>query len=247
MVAHDDPNLPMSSQSYLHCPSPTRSPPLRISDPPNYENDDLDDVFGSAPSSPSHDARGNTEISDIPRLKEKHETEGYRDGVAKGKAETVQGGFDEGYGLGAVLGLRIGKILGIMEGIYAALRTGEMADVEEVEQWKPERERIEGLLESAQAELKTESVFGREWWDDDGLWTFEVRGEAEGMDVVFTDVADAHPLIRKWEAVVNEEVRRWGLDLSVMDNEHDDAQGQSPMAKEEEVSASPKVTRELSW
>ncbi|KAK8907766.1 hypothetical protein QC760_003649 [Botrytis cinerea] len=84
-------------------------------------NDDFDDVFGSEPGSPTLDGRdmrdgdmfgvGNTEISDIPRLKEKHETEGYRDGVTKGKSESVQKGFDEGYGLGAVLGLRIGKII----------------------------------------------------------------------------------------------------------------------------------------
>ncbi|KAG4433081.1 hypothetical protein IFR05_011447, partial [Cadophora sp. M221] len=89
--------------------------------PVSYTNDDFDDVFGSAPSSPSllphQPTTGNLEPSDIPRLREKHETEGYRDGVTKGKGESVQAGFDEGYGLGAVLGLKIGKILGILEGV----------------------------------------------------------------------------------------------------------------------------------
>ncbi|TVY31571.1 Uncharacterized protein LSUB1_G008387, partial [Lachnellula subtilissima] len=93
----------------------------------SYPNNDFDDVFGSAPPSPSFEnpRGGNLEPSDVPRLKEKHETEGYRDGVSKGKAETVQAGFDEGYGLGAVLGLRIGKNLGLLEGIWRAVHAGE--------------------------------------------------------------------------------------------------------------------------
>ena len=63
---------------------------------PTIHNDDFDDVFGSEPGSPTFEGRdghngdmfgnGNTEISDIPRLKEKHETEGYRDGVTKGES-----------------------------------------------------------------------------------------------------------------------------------------------------------------
>jgi hypothetical protein len=186
-----------------------------------YANDDLDDVFGSDPSSPTfehhedswHNARGNAEHSDIPRLKEKHETEGYRDGVTKGKAESVQAGFDEGYGLGAVLGLRIGKILGLLEGICGALRSGE--------EWRGESARVEGLWAEAKKELSTGSVFGREWWGEDGIWKFEVEGEGEGKEVTFPDVAGAHPLVRKWEGVVEKEVERWGLDLGIMEGEHE--------------------------
>ncbi|PVH78474.1 hypothetical protein DL98DRAFT_421963 [Cadophora sp. DSE1049] len=184
---------------------------------PSYTNDDFDDVFGSAPSSPSllpqHPTRGNLEPSDIPRLREKHETEGYRDGVTKGKGESVQAGFDEGYGLGAVLGLKIGKILGMLEGILAGLKEGGIG-------MEGERGRVAALVEGAKGELRTESVFGREYWGEDGIWKFEVGKEGEGNgEVVFTDVAAAHPLVRKWEGVVGEEVRRWGLDLEIFDGE----------------------------
>jgi hypothetical protein len=190
-----------------------------------YTNDDLDDVFGSGPSSPTfedgshsqddswHNSRGNAEHSDIPRLKEKHETEGYRDGVTKGKAESVQAGFDEGYGLGAMLGLRIGKILGLLEGICGALRSEE--------EWKEESGKIEGLWAEAKKELSTGSVFGREWWGEDGIWKFEVEGEGDGKEVTFLDVAGAHPLVRKWEGIVEKEVERWGLDLGIMEGEHE--------------------------
>jgi hypothetical protein len=189
-----------------------------------YTNDDFDDVFGSAPPSPTfkhdthdlHGARirsGNLEPSDIPRLKEKHETEGYRDGVTKGKAESVQKGFDEGYSLGAVLGLRIGKILGLLEGICAALKGGGKG-------YDGEKERVEGLWVEAKKELSTQSVFGKEWWGEDGIWRFEVPGEKDGKEVLFPDVAGAHPLVVKWESVVDEEVKRWELDLGIMEGEH---------------------------
>jgi hypothetical protein len=195
-----------------------------------YPNDDFDDVFGSAPPSPTFEqderedndtwrgSGGNLELSDVPRLKEKHETEGYRDGVTRGKAETVQAGFDEGYGLGAVLGLRIGKILGLLEGICQAVSIGAKTEGGEV--WKGELERVEGLLAGAKAELKTESVFGREWWGEDGIWKFKVPGESlEGKEVTFPDVAGAHPLVAKWEQTIQAEIQKWGLDLGLMETE----------------------------
>ena len=59
------------------------------------------------------------DISDIPRLRSIHITSGYRDGIATGKMQSVQAGFDEGYSLGAVLGLKAGWILGVLEGLIA--------------------------------------------------------------------------------------------------------------------------------
>ena len=186
-------------------------------------NDDLGDVFGSEPASPSdndfvgRDGR-NTEWSDIPRLREKHETEGYRDGVTKGKAESVQKGFDEGYGLGALLGLGVGKIVGLLEGIYAAVKSarGNAGDG-----WEVEHDRLESLLGSAKLDLKTENVFGRDYFDADGIWRFPVEGEVEGKEVVFMDVANSHPLIQKWKDIIAGEVRRWKFDLAIMDNEQE--------------------------
>jgi hypothetical protein len=190
-----------------------------------HTNDTFDDVFGSAPPSPTfhddddtdniqHSSGGNMEYSDIPRLREKHETEGYRDGVTKGKGETVQAGFDEGYGLGAVLGLKAGRILGLLEGLWSAVSTA--AKKEEGETWTAESERLRVLLQDGRVELKTESLFGREWWGEDGIWTYPVQDE---VDVVFTDVAAAHPLMVKWEAIIETEVQKWGLDLSIMEND----------------------------
>lgn len=193
-------------------------------EPRSPVNDDLDDIFGSEPGSPSNNfiARdgGNTEWSDIPRLKEKHETEGYRDGVTKGKAESIQKGFDGGYGLGAVLGLRVGKILGLLEGISAALN-GAMGG-QSGDHFKTESERVVNLLSIAKSDLKTESVFGKEYFDADGIWKFPVKTEGEEEEVVFPDVADSHPLIKKWEDAISEEVRRWGLDLRIMENEENE-------------------------
>lgn len=182
---------------------------------PEHINDDLDDVFGSAPPSPTSInirlAPSNSEPSDVPRLKEKHETEGYRDGVTKGKSESVQAGFDEGYALGAVLGLRIGKILGLLDGISGGLKNPGMED---------ERLRVEKLCGEAKQELSTQSVFSKEYWGEDGIWTFDVPA-GEGGEVLFPDVAMAHPLVAKWEGVVEGEVRRWALDLGVLDGETD--------------------------
>ncbi|PBP18130.1 ABC1 domain containing protein [Diplocarpon rosae] len=201
-----DETLPSSSCIHAHVTA-DQFPPVEET----YANDDFDDVFGSAPS-PSLGPSGNLEPSDIPRLKEKHETEGYRDGVTKGKGESVQKGFDEGYGLGAVLGLRIGKILGLLEGVLGGLKGVEL---------EGEKGRVEALLEQAKRDLGTRCVFEREFWGEDGIWRFEVPGEREADgDVVFPDVAAAHPLVRKWEGVLEEEVRRWGLDLGIFDGEN---------------------------
>ena len=202
-----------------------------LHDEHTYVNDDFHDVFGSAPSSSTfpdnsqHDddiwqsSRGNLEPSDVPRLKEKHETEGYRDGITNGKAESVQKGFDEGYGLGAVLGLRIGKILGLIEGIVLAVTAGLKA---EGGKWESEKERLDKLFADAKEELGTQRVFGREYWGEDGIWKFEIPWEgAEGKEVLFPDVASAHPLVMKWDGIIAEEVQRWGLDLGIMDGVHE--------------------------
>lgn len=213
-----------------------------------YINDDFDDVFGSAPPSPTprdledsnHDREisGNGEYSDVPRLKEKHETEGYRDGVTEGKAESVQAGFDEGYGLGAVLGLKIGKILGLLEGIYSAVKSAEG------EEWEGEKKRTENLFEEAKKELGTQNVFAREWWGEDGIWKFEVPGEGEGKEVVFEDVAKAHPLMKKWQGVVDGEVERWGLDMGIMDGQHEDDSSSKEIVERKSATTSKEVASE---
>jgi hypothetical protein len=192
---------------------------------PNDENN-LDDIWGSASSSstsetfPSDISHIRNEPSDIPRLRSEHSTSGYRDGLSAAKNTTIQEGFDEGYSLGAVMGLEIGILLGSLEGIYQAVRNiGASYD--------SEKERTNTLLNSAKRELRTEEVFGRDWWSEDGTWKFEVLGE--GVDgageFTFKDVVNSHPTILKWKGLVNEEVERWALDLTILERAEDGRRG----------------------
>lgn len=85
-----------------------------------------------------------------------------------------------------------------------------------------ERRRVEKLLGEARAELSVQELFGERFWDGDGVWRFEVVGGAveggEG-DVTFREVAEQHPLIRKWMGVVRGEAERWGVDLRGFEGE----------------------------
>ncbi|KAF3764349.1 hypothetical protein M406DRAFT_233871, partial [Cryphonectria parasitica EP155] len=135
--------------------------------------------------------------SDIHRLQQEHATAGYRDGVTVSKAGSIQAGFDEGFGLGATIGLTVGRLLGMLEGIVGALATAASV--------------ASGLLAEARAELNVRSVFSEVYWNADGTWKYDAAGEGR-EDVVFSHVAGAHPLVRKWSAVVDEQMRVWGLE-----------------------------------
>ena len=162
----------------------------------------LDDVFSnSRPSSPtgtsSHTLQS-SEPSEIPRLRTTHTTAGYRDGIASSKSASLQPGFDEGYSLGAVLGLRVGNMLGIIDGISNALRTVEGTE----EEWR----RILELSRQAKQELDLRNIFGQDFWGGDGIWKYEVLQMEEEQEegVTFEKVADAHPLLAKWRMKVEE-------------------------------------------
>ncbi|KAJ3521348.1 hypothetical protein NM208_g13331 [Fusarium decemcellulare] len=183
---------------------------------PLSTNDALDDVFGSGPSSPvaeehHHETAASSAAhpSDIHRLQTEHTTAGYREGVTVSKESSLQAGFDEGFSLGASVGLKAGQLLGVLEGIAEAVRGRE--DTESVK-------AIE-LSRQAQEELSTASIFKADYWAEDSNWKYEVK-PAEGADeVVFADVADAHPLIKKWAAVVEEQVALWKIDRAILDDE----------------------------
>ncbi|KAH6619296.1 hypothetical protein B0J18DRAFT_450838 [Chaetomium sp. MPI-SDFR-AT-0129] len=212
-------------------------------------------------------------VSDIPRLSAAHSNAGYRDGITLAKARTAQQGFDEGYGLGATVGARAGQLLGVLEGLAAAvglhsLSRGQrprsqgkrmggqnggggsgrrhtvsglgrnvgggqgMVKDEEGEEEESEEEeearRISELLSEARRELSVVGVFDRQYWADDGTWRYEVsapdgssnngyyRGMEEGGLVVFADVAEAHPLLRKWDGIVRAEAARYGVDWEIL-------------------------------
>ncbi|KAL8630757.1 hypothetical protein Q9189_003517 [Teloschistes chrysophthalmus] len=185
--------------------------------PPENSNS-ISDVFSDSPSpSPkSTTAPHTTDPSDIPRLRSIHVTNGYREGITTAKEQALQPAFDEAYPLGAFLGLRAGYILGILEGLCSAYgsasRQYDAADgeAEEVDKAKEEEEgRLKALLGQAREELRIEHLFGKEFWGSDGLWAYDVQGSDD--DITFREVADQHPVVRKWLARAMDEVRKTGI------------------------------------
>jgi len=206
--------------------TPPSTPPTPIPASPQPNN--LSDIFSDSP--PSSPTRTSTQSqSDLPRLRSTHTTAGYRNGISASKTRSVQPGFDEGYPLGAAIGLRVGELLGVLEGLSALLRSHSSARSHsflEEEDRDGERSRVEGSLRDARKELRLESVFGREWWGENGLWTFEVIGHGDGEgeeEATFSEVADAHPLLKRWGEVVEKEMERMRIRRGVFSGEEWDA------------------------
>ncbi|KAI5208460.1 hypothetical protein AUEXF2481DRAFT_30642 [Aureobasidium subglaciale EXF-2481] len=190
--------------------------------PQQHTSELHDDIFGSAPNSPTlsplqNDDDSNLQIplqslnttnserSDIPRLRSTHVTSGYRDGISVSKASHVQSGFDEGFSLGAVIGQKAGFLLGVLEGLVRAIQSSSAVSAEV-------KEDVVAKFVAARGELGLQSLFGREWFGEDGIWTFEVEG-VEEEDVTFRDVADAHPVVGKWVAEVEGLKRKFGFEI----------------------------------
>ncbi|KAI5204464.1 essential protein-like protein Yae1 [Aureobasidium subglaciale] len=181
-----------------------------------------DDIFGSAPNSPTFDHSQNddsdiripsqhlntvnSERSDIPRLRSTHVTSGYRDGISVSKASHVQSGFDEGFSLGAVIGQKAGFLLGVLEGLVRAIQTSTLVTAEV-------KDEVVAKFVAARGELGLQSLFGREWFGEDGIWTFEVKGVEEEEDVTFRHVADAHPVVGKWIEEIEGLKRKFGFEI----------------------------------
>ena len=223
-----DPPLPAAVAVPFTHPDPTIN---------NSINNDLDDVFGSSPDDADRErfpgepeTHGSTEISDIPRLRSVHVTAGYREGIAESKGKHVQDGFDEGYSLGAFIGMRVGWILGVLGGIAAALKdSGKPAisseSPEKTVQTDPvtdagsdpggkkplDSTEARALLSSAKEELTVQNVFGNTYFDEEGIWKYGVTVPED--ETTFEQVAEAHPLISRWEAVVENLGKDCGLDL----------------------------------
>ncbi|PTB45010.1 hypothetical protein M441DRAFT_303746 [Trichoderma asperellum CBS 433.97] len=198
----------------------------------------LDDVFGpeseSVPTTGSGTAatvvtsldRPESPLhpSDMRRLEAEHATAGYREGISAAKEQTVQAGFDEGFSLGATIGLAAGQLLGMLEGINDALknRLGDQASGEDGESTAAATATSQ-LLTEAREELSVPKIFSPDYWAPDGNWSYDVEPDGDGDQVLFPDVAKAHPLIRKWTTIVNEQVRLWKIDRSMLDGDDGDA------------------------
>ncbi|ETN45698.1 uncharacterized protein HMPREF1541_09531 [Cyphellophora europaea CBS 101466] len=104
-----------------------------------------DDIWADSPPSTTRDNSTNQEVlSDLPSIRRQHMTDGYREGLSQGKAKVMQSGFDEGYPIGVVIGLRAGRVLGVLEGCVAAKGVKQRPDV---------LGRVERLLRDARADL----------------------------------------------------------------------------------------------
>jgi Essential protein Yae1, N terminal len=170
----------------------------------NRHDLDLDDVWDSEPSPlTTHrvDVPNALEAhpSDIPRLQAKHSTAGYREGITIGKGQSIQVGFDEGYSLGAALGSKVGEIIGILESIAAALRSVDHDVAADAE----------SRLAEARRDLAREKIFGPDYWEEDGTWKYEVKGDSQ--HTIFTDVATAHPVIHRWIQILDVQMERWNI------------------------------------
>lgn len=195
--------------------SPRSLSPSETTRHPIPHDDPLDDVFRSD-ESPFFEEDFDEESrpmnfsdrhhpSDMHRLQQEHTTAGYRDGIAVAKASSIQAGFDEGFSLGGTIGLKVGRLLGLLEGIVGALSG--------VNTTSSESEAAVKVLSDARADLDLRNVFSPKFWNEDGTWKYEV-GEREAEDegaVLFSHVADAHPLVKKWTATVDEQMSKWGL------------------------------------
>ncbi|KAI4197666.1 MAG: hypothetical protein LQ346_002948 [Caloplaca aetnensis] len=168
---------------------------------------DLSDIFSESPPDPYSDGPQHpSEPSDVPRLRSIHVTNGYRDGISSSKDQALQPGFDEAYPLGAILGLRVGYILGVLEGLCGSYRLEEPA----LETGRREDEkRVRELLSQAREELIIEKLFEKEYWGSDGMWAYDVHPKDE--DPMFWEVADQHPVMRRWLDKVRDEVRKAGI------------------------------------
>ncbi|KAL7816658.1 hypothetical protein V8C26DRAFT_86950 [Trichoderma gracile] len=190
----------------------------------------LDDVFGPETEAglgsgdnvaavvPSLDGPENPlHPSDMRRLETEHTTAGYREGISAAKERTIQAGFDEGFSLGAAIGLAAGQLLGILEGINDALKS---TSSDRAGNGNEEAKAASKLLAEAREELSVSKIFSSDYWAPDGNWTYDVNPEAnEDDEVLFADVAKAHPLIGKWTAIVDERVKLWRIDRSVLDGD----------------------------
>ncbi|THX94653.1 essential protein-like protein Yae1 [Aureobasidium pullulans] len=202
-------------------PGALSTPDMSPSPEPTTTSELHDDIFGSSPNSPILSGRqenendidipahvlstANSERSDIPRLRSTHVTNGYRDGISVSKAEHVQHGFDEGFSLGAVIGIKSGFLLGVLEGIVRAIQASATIATEA-------KEDVIAKFVLARSELGLQSLFGREWFGEDGIWKFDVKGKNE-EEVTFRDVADAHPRVDKWVKEVESLKKKFGFKI----------------------------------
>ncbi|KAK9369123.1 hypothetical protein V1509DRAFT_621203 [Lipomyces kononenkoae] len=146
--------------------------------------------------SPSPEEWSSTFVSpDLQRLQRDHSQQGYLDGITKGKPESVQQGFDGGYPFGAELGLQVGRVLGMLQGLKS------LADGQ-----KKRESSIDDLERRARSELlDIQNLFSSQYWRVDETtgdilpsWVTEVEYKTDD----FSATAAKHPMVHRWTDTV---------------------------------------------
>jgi hypothetical protein len=210
---------------------------------------DLDDVFFSTNEDHAFDPSdvgeralpAGDDVSDMARLRSTHNTAGYREGVSASKEAHVQDGFDEGYSLGAEIGTRVGWILGALEGLVAGSRRATTTAIHQTATPQSSAQKdsdaeskgshteknptdVRTLLAQARLDLSAKNIYSQEYFHENGLWKYDVPVADPGdedTNVIFRDVADAHPLILKWNGAVDTSASILGARLdSLKDSEN---------------------------
>ncbi|KAK4193259.1 hypothetical protein QBC35DRAFT_100425 [Podospora australis] len=248
-----------------HNPNQTTTQEMNAHPREEEENPDMfDDVWGDDDdqtiSSQNNFYQNDTRPtavpqSDISRLQQEHTTAGYRDGITRAKASSVQAGFDEGFSLGATIGARAGQLLGLLEGLAAAIGLHSLNHSSP--QTSEEVKRIGDLLAEARKELAVTSIFSPTFWAEDGTWIYPVQeGQVVQGEIVFADVAAAHPLVRKWDGIVRAEAAGYGVDWEVLKDEAEDVRrdeiegrrdDNEEIKKNGEVKPAAKGSEALAW
>lgn len=214
MLREDLPSVRADGEREIHVEAPTVG-----EDESHHSNDLFDDVFGSSPNSPVlSGARGDelvadranaSEVSDIPRLRSRHVTEGYREGIAESKEKFIQEGFDEGYSLGAELGLKAGWCLGVLEGVCKAWEKAQMASGKQSKVDLESELKPEEMFKRAQEELQMPKLYDPAYFGSDGIWLYDVPGSED--ETTFRQVAMAHPVLSSWLSTTKAAADRVGL------------------------------------
>ena len=119
------------------------------------QDDNTSDIWASDSSHPPSPntrhphAQASAPLSDLPSLRRQHITSGYREGLSIGKATVIQSGFDSGYPIGVEIALRAGKVIGLLEGMVAALAKVEAGE---------RREKVKAMLEKAKREMDVKEL-----------------------------------------------------------------------------------------
>ncbi|MCJ1308206.1 Essential protein Yae1, N terminal [Agyrium rufum] len=174
----------------------------------------------------------------IASAKEEHLQEGFDEGYGLGAVMGLRIGYLVGVIEGVVKGLRTHRAkreeTERRDRLAGKVSRGPDAVTTPVEVIEPvadpgtseagglrEVEDAEVLFVQAKAELDISKVFGKDHWDEKGIWTYQVDGDDDGntSEVDFRDVVSSHPLVRKWDGIAESLMKKYGLSREVWEGE----------------------------